>query len=128
MGVLASTQLVTDMKVSQIILIPSAVTATSLSVNVQDDSSSLGDIHWTTAQYQSCFLASNFKIKCGIKKPARLGYGCYKSTCWAYCGASWTSGEWCYTGSKSAKTYKSCNSYLDCYTKDLDKCHSGCSL
>jgi len=73
-------------------------------------------------------------------KVHRLGYGCYKSTCWAYCGASWTSGEWCYSSQfgpsiKSADGavghshagYQSCSRDSQC-TNKVVRCVGACTL
>merc|ERR1719167_998156 len=43
--------------------------------------------------YQSCYGKSMKKYHDGHE----LEFGCHDGKCWAYCGASWTSGEWCET-------------------------------
>lgn len=32
-----------------------------------------------------------------VDGPPGRNYGCHRGGCWAYCGISMTSGEWCYT-------------------------------
>lgn len=45
--------------------------------------------------------------------------GCYKGYCWAYCGLSLGSGDWCYT----TKTYSQSYEYIRCDDdSQCDKC------
>merc|ERR1711907_367951 len=120
MGVLGSSRLVINMKLSAIILMASAVTASQLSVNEQEHSSALIDSEFRR------MLAKSWTYVDGEK----LGYGCYKSTCWAFCGIRWTMGAWCYTVSKGMSSYKRCSKDSDCLTRKqsyIEKCKGGCT-
>jgi energy-coupling factor transporter ATP-binding protein EcfA2 len=51
-------------------------------------------------------------------------FGCHKGSCFSYCGADWTSGEWCYTNG-------SCNEHADCNRKsayEYGSCSGSCTL
>ncbi|OXA48685.1 Allergen Tha p 2 [Folsomia candida] len=56
-------------------------------------------------------------------------FGCHKKLCWAYCGLSYTSGEWCYTtrGVQSQNgEYVSCNMDSEC--NGCWKCAGPCAI
>lgn len=45
--------------------------------------------------------------------------GCFKGYCWAWCGVSLTSGEWCYT----TQTYSQSFEYVPCkYDSECNEC------
>lgn len=54
--------------------------------------------------------------------------GCYRGYCWAWCGLSLSSGDWCYT----TKTYSQSYQYVSCtYDSECNacwKCAGPCSL
>lgn len=54
-----------------------------------------------------------------IENAGKCSYtaGCYKGSCWAYCGISLSSGDWCYT----TKTYSQSYAYVSC--KHDDECN-----
>uniref|UniRef100_A0A7M5WLR6 Uncharacterized protein n=1 Tax=Clytia hemisphaerica TaxID=252671 RepID=A0A7M5WLR6_9CNID len=60
----------------------------------------------------------------------KLGYGCHKGYCWAYCDNSWVhgnrDGKWCYTRQQGFYVGKvSCSSYWSCSNKFF-KCVGAC--
>merc|ERR1712020_217679 len=60
-------------------------------------------------------------------------FGCRKGRCWSYCGASWRSGEWCYTqGSRGGPfhgKYLKCKTAADCCSQyGYEKCAGRCTI
>ena len=53
-------------------------------------------------------------------------HGCHKGECWAYCGASWTSGDWCYTKAWNHGGRQKCDDVGDCICS-YQKCDGYCN-
>merc|ERR1712018_734419 len=49
-----------------------------------------------------------------------IRYGCWKTACYAYCGRSWTAGEWCYTSD-----WFRCRNDSDCKNYAFKPCITG---
>merc|ERR1712142_752238 len=72
----------------------------------------------------------------------KLGYGCHKHKCWAYCGINWRGGAWCYTqrsymqDDQVVKTSVPCDTNYDCKDPNnhctwpacINKCNSNCGF
>jgi len=74
--------------------------------------------------YQSCYDKSMKKYHDGHE----LEFGCHDGKCWAYCGASWSSGEWCETSMYGNYGQPGkCKSNCDCINQ-VNHCVGPCTV
>ncbi|MCT4697242.1 hypothetical protein [Candidatus Cardinium sp. TP] len=69
-------------------------------------------------------LTSTGKV-CPISSSNNANYGCHKGSCWAYCGASYYGGEWCYTIDPD-KEWVKCSAKHECC--GTWRCGGSCTL
>jgi len=76
-------------------------------------------------------IAVGNNVRGCVQGPPGRYYGCHNGYCWAYCGASLTANDWCYT-SNTAGTWTNMNKYVSCQRDDQCdpcwKCKGTCAM
>lgn len=96
---------------------------------VVEKSSNVTDRGWPTYVFLFILASLPFATTGGLNagKCSEKG-GCYKGLCWAYCGLSLSSLDWCYTTESYSQSYE----YVTCeYNSDCNlcwRCAGSCTL